>query len=84
MSSDLKGTTSMETNPRDRTVLEEARATNRISPAAERAGQQARTRVRYAILTLLFFGVVINYVDRANLALAIPLTYRCRPASERC
>ncbi len=63
----------METNPRDPTALEEARSTNRISPAAERAGQQARTRVRYGILALLFFGVVINYLDRANLALALPV-----------
>jgi len=63
----------METNPRDPTALEEARFTNRISPAAERAGQQARTRVRYGILALLFFGVVINYLDRANLALALPV-----------
>src|SRR5438034_7522534 len=63
----------METNPRDPMVLEEARATNRISPAAERAGQLARTRVRYGILALLFFGVVINYLDRANLALALPV-----------
>jgi MFS transporter, ACS family, D-galactonate transporter len=62
----------METNPRDPTVLEEARATNRISPAAERAGQLARTRARYGILALLFIGVVINYLDRANLALALP------------
>ena len=63
----------METNPRDPMVLEEARATNRISPAAERAGQLARTRVRYGILALLFFGVVINYLDRANLSLALPV-----------
>lgn len=63
----------METNPRDPMVLEEARATNRISPAAERAGQLARTRVRYGILALLFIGVVINYLDRANLALALPI-----------
>ena len=63
----------METNPRDPTALEEARFTNRISPAAERAGQQARTRVRYGILALLFFGVVINYLDRSNLALALPV-----------
>src|SRR5258708_1552649 len=63
----------METNPRDPTALEEARFTNRISPAAERAGQQARTRVRYGILALLFVGVVINYLDRANLALALPV-----------
>src|SRR2546425_10351384 len=63
----------METNPRDQTVLEEARADNRISPAAERAGQLARTRVRYGILALLFIGVVINYLDRANLALALPV-----------
>src|SRR5207244_4655019 len=63
----------METNPRDPTVLEEARATNRISPAAERAGQLARTRARYGILALLFIGVVINYLDRANLALALPI-----------
>ena len=62
MSSDLKGTTSMET-----------KATDRISPVAERAGQLARTRVRYGILALLFFGVVINYLDRANLALALPV-----------
>src|SRR5438309_3576387 len=64
---------SMEANPRDQTVLEEARADNRISPAAERAGQLARTRVRYGILALLFIGVVINYLDRANLALALPV-----------
>jgi MFS transporter, ACS family, D-galactonate transporter len=63
----------METNPRDPVALEEARASNRISPAAERAGQLARTRVRYVILALLFFGVVINYLDRANLALALPV-----------
>src|SRR6266852_8647704 len=63
----------MEANPRDQTVLEEARFTNRISPAAERAGQLARTRVRYGILALLFVGVVINYLDRANLALALPV-----------
>src|SRR5713226_6873762 len=63
----------METNPRDPTALEEARASNRISPAAERAGQLARTRVRYGILALLFVGVVINYLDRANLALALPV-----------
>src|SRR2546428_2269834 len=62
----------MDANPRDPTVLEEARANARISPAAERAGQLARTRVRYAILALLFIGVVINYLDRANLALALP------------
>ena len=61
----------METNPRDPTVLEEGRPTNTISPAAERAGQLARTRVRYGILALLFIGVVINYLDRANLALAL-------------
>src|SRR5438105_14274936 len=63
----------METNPRDPTALEEARATNRISPAAESAGQLARTRARYGILALLFVGVVINYLDRANLALALPV-----------
>jgi ACS family D-galactonate transporter-like MFS transporter len=62
----------METNPSDPVALEEAKSTNRISPAAERAGQQARTRVRYFILALLFIGVVINYLDRANLALALP------------
>ncbi len=62
----------METNPRDPIAVEEANAINRISPAAERAGQLARTRVRYFILALLFIGVVINYLDRANLALAIP------------
>ncbi len=39
----------------------------------ESAGQLARTRVRYAILALLFIGVVINYLDRANLALALPV-----------
>jgi ACS family D-galactonate transporter-like MFS transporter len=63
----------MEANPHDPTVLEQARPGARISPEAERAGKQARTRVRYAILALIFFGVVINYVDRANLALAIPV-----------
>src|SRR5260370_6121433 len=63
----------METNPRDPTALEEARFTNRISPAAERAGQAARTRGRYGILALLCVGVVINYLDRANLALALPV-----------
>ncbi len=63
----------MERNPRDPIAVEEASATNRISPAAERAGQLARTRVRYAILALLFIGVVINYLDRANLALALPV-----------
>src|SRR2546430_14558939 len=63
----------METNPRDQTVLEEARADSRISPAAERAGQLARSRVCYGILALLFIGVVINYLDRANLALALPV-----------
>lgn len=63
----------MEANPRDPAVLEESRASARISPAAERAGQLARTRVRYAILALLFVGVVINYLDRANLALALPV-----------
>ena len=63
----------MEANPRDPAVLEESRANARISPAAERAGQLARTRVRYAILALLFVGVVINYLDRANLALALPV-----------
>src|SRR5437899_7946110 len=63
----------METNPRDPTALEEARSTKRISPVAERAGQLARTRVRYGILALLFIGVVINYLDRANLALALPV-----------
>src|SRR2546428_5914468 len=73
MSSDLKGTMTMETSPRDPTVLEEERAKNRISPAAERAGQQARTNVRRFILLLLFIGVVINYLDRANLALALPV-----------
>jgi MFS transporter, ACS family, D-galactonate transporter len=72
MSSDLKGVTSMETNPREQIAVEEANAANRISPAAERAGQLARTRVRYFILALLFIGVVINYLDRANLALALP------------
>lgn len=56
----------METNPRDPTV-------GTISPAAVRAGQLARTRVRYGILALLFVGVVINYLDRANLALALPV-----------
>src|ERR1700726_1880819 len=63
----------MEANPRDPAVLEESRASARISPAAERAGQLARTRVRFGILALLFFGVVINYLDRANLALALPV-----------
>jgi ACS family D-galactonate transporter-like MFS transporter len=63
----------MEANPRDPAVLEESRANARISPAAERAGQLARTRVRYGILALLFVGVVINYLDRANLALALPV-----------
>src|SRR5258708_39009800 len=63
----------METNPRDPTALEEARFTNRISPAAERAGQQARRRGRYGILALLFVGGVINYLDRANLALSLPV-----------
>ncbi len=63
----------MEANPRDPIAVEEARASNRISPAAERAGQLARTRVRYVILALLFIGVVINYLDRANLALALPV-----------
>src|ERR1700726_4314533 len=63
----------MEANPRDPAVLEESRASARISPAAERAGQLARTRVRYGILALLFFGVVINYLDRANLSLALPV-----------
>ena len=53
----------MEANPRDPAVLEESRANARISPAAERAGQLARTRVRYGILALLFVGVVINYLD---------------------
>ena len=57
----------MEANPRDPAVLD------RISPEAERAGQLARTRVRYGILALLFFGVVINYLDRANLSLALPV-----------
>src|SRR5260370_35371575 len=63
----------METNPSGPTALEEGSFTNRISPAGERAGQQARTRVRYGILALLFVGVVINYLDRANLALALPV-----------
>jgi MFS transporter, ACS family, D-galactonate transporter len=63
----------MEANPHDPRVLEEARPGGRISPEAERAGQLARTRVRFGILALLFFGVVINYLDRANLALAIPV-----------
>jgi MFS transporter, ACS family, D-galactonate transporter len=56
----------METKPRDPSV-------GTISPAAVRAGQLARTRVRYGILALLFVGVVINYLDRANLALALPV-----------
>jgi MFS transporter, ACS family, D-galactonate transporter len=65
----------MEANPRDRRVLEGARPDTMRSPAETGAGTIAvkRTRIRYAILTLLFLGVVINYVDRANLALAIPL-----------
>jgi len=63
----------METNPRDPIAVEEARSSNRISPAAERAGQLARTNVRRFILALLFIGVVINYLDRANLALALPV-----------
>jgi len=62
----------MEANPRDPAVLEKARPGS-ISPEAQRAGQQARTRVRFGILALLFFGVVINYLDRANLALALPV-----------
>jgi len=62
----------MEANPRDPAVLEKARPGS-ISPEAHRAGQQARTRVRFGILALLFFGVVINYLDRANLALALPV-----------
>src|SRR5579859_5713731 len=63
----------METNPRDPMVLDEARASSGISAAAIQAGQLARTRVRYGILALLFIGVVINYLDRANLALALPV-----------
>jgi MFS transporter, ACS family, D-galactonate transporter len=68
----------METNPRDPVALqhtaEEASAKTGTSSVPARAGGPAlkRTRVRYSILALLFLGVVINYVDRANLALAIP------------
>jgi ACS family D-galactonate transporter-like MFS transporter len=66
----------METNPRDPVTLrhpdEETNANAGTSSVAVGAGTLTRTRVRYLILTLLFLGVVINYVDRANLALAIP------------
>ncbi|PXW54132.1 ACS family glucarate transporter-like MFS transporter [Chelatococcus asaccharovorans] len=30
------------------------------------------TRVRYVILTLCFFGLVVNYLDRANMSVALP------------
>jgi ACS family D-galactonate transporter-like MFS transporter len=67
----------METNPREpvglRGTAEEERANAGTSSAAQRAGTLVRTRVRYGILALLFFGVVINYLDRANLALAAPV-----------
>src|SRR5258707_8449 len=69
----------METNPRDPVALqrtaEEASAKTGTSSVPARAGEPAlkRTRVRYGILALLFFGVVINYLDRANLALAAPV-----------
>ncbi len=69
----------METNPRDPVALqrtaEEASAKTGTSSVPARAGGPAlkRTRVRYGILALLFFGVVINYLDRANLALAAPV-----------
>src|SRR6266446_3352966 len=69
----------METNPRDPVALqrtaEEASAKTGTSSVPARAGGPAlkRTRVRYGILALLFFGVVINYLDRANLALALPV-----------
>jgi ACS family D-galactonate transporter-like MFS transporter len=68
----------METSPRDprtlRRTSEEINANADTSSVATTAETPAlkRTRVRYAVLTLLFFGVVINYIDRANLALAIP------------
>src|SRR5258707_101599 len=62
----------METNPRDPVALqrtaEEASAKTGTSSVPARAGEPAlkRTRVRYGILALLFFGVVINYLDRAK------------------
>jgi len=52
---------------------EEINANVGTSSVTMRAGMpMKRTRVRYGILTLLFIGLVINYLDRANLALAIP------------
>jgi MFS transporter, ACS family, D-galactonate transporter len=79
ISSDLKGTTSMETNPGDPMAFQATDEEVSIKPesgfgrSTEEGLATARSRVRYGILALLFVGVVINYLDRANLALAAPV-----------
>src|SRR5215213_5649274 len=35
-------------------------------------GREAMTRIRWAIVGMAFLGTTINYVDRANLAVAAP------------
>lgn len=41
-------------------------------PNAHTGGGGRRTRVRWIIVVVLFFGLTVNYMDRANLSVALP------------
>src|ERR671929_2353195 len=42
----------------------------RVRPRGAQAGP--RTKIRWAIVGLCFLGLTINYIDRANLSVALP------------
>ena len=42
------------------------------SPAGDTATKQPRTRRRWFMVAMCFFGLTINYIDRSNLSVALP------------
>jgi sugar phosphate permease len=48
------------------------RAPGRTSRQAATARGRPRTRRRWFIVAMCFFGLTINYIDRSNLSVALP------------
>src|SRR4051812_6944138 len=49
-----------------------ATTTGRFQRPGETRAPQPRTKVRWMIVGLCFAGLTVNYVDRANLSVALP------------
>ncbi|MDR6687749.1 ACS family glucarate transporter-like MFS transporter [Arthrobacter sp. 1088] len=60
----------MTHHPESGTVVEQTRTARESGPSQTK--KPHRTRVRWTIVFLVFLGMLISYIDRANLAVSLP------------